>query len=157
MYNKWVYFREAKLDANLELVLGDYPYKLDKDKKKLVPNNPETKKISIKKQLQKYGYWIDDEFYDDCKIDVIDNAKCIVNFCGLIACSRWCRKWIDGKYKFYTYITIGYKNGYYIDLKIEDKWLSIKDSSVVKGTGTFIEMDKKAKYGYISVTDIKMT
>jgi len=155
MYQKWVYFREAKLDGKLELTLGDYPYILDENKEKIISLNPYKKELSKKKQIEKFGYWINDDFFDNCSIKVIDNKKSEVKFIGLIACGRWCRKWIDGKYKYYTYLTIGYKNGYYMDLKIEDKWLSIKNNILVEGDGTFIEIDKNAKYGYILVKDCK--
>lgn len=56
--------------------------------------------------IKKYEYWIDDDFYDGCGIKMIDKKSKTVKFTGLIACARWCRKWINGKYKFYTYITI---------------------------------------------------
>lgn len=155
MYKQWVHFREAKLDTKLKLELGYYPFMLDEKKEKIIPVKKvkENNNLTKKQQLDKYGYWIDDDFYDDCEIIVIDKKKSIVKFNGLIACGRWCRKWIDGKYKFYTYITIGYKNGMFIDLKISDKWISTKNL-VIKGTGIFIEVDRNAKYGYIEVESL---
>lgn len=155
MYRSWVYFREAKLDGNLKLELGEYPYILDNDVIKPVKKVKE-KELSKKEQLNKYGYWIEDEFYDGCGVQVIDKEKSLVKFTGLLACGRWCRKWIKGKYKFYTYLTIGYKNGFYIDLKIEDKWMPTKGGNLVEGLGEFVEVDKIAKYGYISVDSCKI-
>ena len=155
MYRSWVYFREAKLDGNLKLELGEYPYILDNDVIKPVKKVKE-KELSKKEQLNKYGYWIEDEFYDGCCVQVIDKEKSLVKFIGLLACGRWCRKWIKGKYKFYTYLTIGYKNGFYIDLKIEDKWMPTKEGNLVEGSGEFVEVDKIAKYGYIIVDSCKI-
>ncbi len=165
MYRQWVYFREAKIDGNLELELGYYPFIFNEKKTKIIPIN-NIKKIDKDKnkeqelskieQIKKYGFWVNNEFLDECYVKVLDKNKSKVEFVGLVACGRWCRKWINGKYKFYTYITIGYKNGYYIDLKIVDKWISLKNAILVKGDGIFIELDKIAKYGYIEVETIKL-
>jgi DNA polymerase III alpha subunit len=155
MYRSWVHFREAKLDSNINLELGDYPFIIKNNTIYPANNKIEKEKLSKKEQLLKYGYWKDNEFFDDCTIQIINKNTCDVKFVGLIACSRWCRKWISGKYKFYTYITIGYKNGYYMDLKITDKWASTKGKILVEGSGKFIEVDKNVKYGYIEVNDLK--
>ena len=157
MYRSWVHFREAKIDGKVNLELGHFPFVLDVDTNTIRPvNKVKEKNLCQKEQLNKYGYWISDEFYEGCSVQVLDKEKSLVKFTGLLACGRWCRKWIKGKYKFYTYLTIGYKNGFYIDLKIDDKWISTKNANIIEGTGTFIEVDKSAKYGYISVEKCKM-
>ncbi len=158
MYRDWVHMREAKL-SGLELTFGDYPWKI-KDNK-LVSVNKKSRKeqtsSSIEKQFQKYGYWINDEFYPNCKIIVLDKNTAKVKFCGLIATGRWCRKWNkkDKQYKYFTYVTIGYQNGYYIDLVI-DKWQSISSNNLIEGIGHFKEYDKESSYGIINVTECKL-
>jgi DNA polymerase III alpha subunit len=172
MYHKWVHMREAKIDTGLKLALGNWPYKIIDDT--IMPvrfanaKRPEqgsglltvkgsiNNKLSKKDQIEQYGYWIEDEFYDGCGIKMIDIDKKIVKFVGLAACGRWCKKWINGKYKFYTYFTIGYRNGIYIDIKINDKWQKLNNKYLLEGTGIFKEIDREAKYAYIEVTDVKV-
>jgi DNA polymerase-3 subunit alpha len=158
MYRSWVHYREAKL-AGLKICLGGWPYRLSIDETQLVALNKinaDDESLDTKYQFEKYGYWIQDDFYPGCKIKVINKDTNLVEFNGLIACSRWCRKWINNKYNYYTYLTIGYKNGLYIDLKIKDKWLSIKKYNLITGNGIFKEICAKNHFGMINVNDFTL-
>lgn len=152
MYRTWVHYREAK-QAGIKLTLGQGPWKFDEDGETLVPitNLHRTnEKMTTKIQLLKYGYWIDNKFYGKCGINIIDNNSLKVKFSGLIATSRWCRKWSNGICKYFTYVTIGYQNAFFIDLTI-NKWITLGNHYIIKGEGIFKELDKQSSYGIINV------
>ena len=137
MYRKWVHFRQAFIEGGIQLSHCNYPYKLvDNRLISKRSNNFYSENISKIEQLKKYGYWIDNDFMDDCYVKIKNKKTFYVEFKGLVACSRWIKKWINniGK-KYYTYITIGYSNGHFIDLKIDDKW--IKSSIFISGYGIY--------------------
>lgn len=156
MYRPWVHYREAKM-AGLKLTLGRRPWKLKDDGETLISvfsDNNNSKKLTMSQQFNMYGYWIENKFYEDCGVNIVDHQSLKVKFSGLIAIGRISRKYVDKSYKYYTYITIGYQNSYYIDIVI-DKYVNFWDYDKIEGHGIFKELDKQANYGIINAISYK--
>jgi len=90
------------------------------------------------KHFYKYGYWIDKEFIDkNMYVDINENKKLKCTFRGLIASSKFYKKYNINKkkYDYVTFITIGYKNSVFIDIVVK-KWISTKGKNICSGCGT---------------------
>ncbi len=147
-YRKWVHFREAH-KAGLKICLGSKPFTLEGNK--LIPtkyyyNNNYNNKMY---QYKKYGYWIDDEFLDNCfyyeywkdilsthknihKYIICDKKIRYANFCGLIATGRAYKK--EDNIGFLTFITICSKDGVYHDIIING-YNKIAQYDIISGYG----------------------
>jgi DNA polymerase-3 subunit alpha len=127
MYRDWVRIREG--------IIAGLTFKGDE-------------KLDNKTHFYKYGYWIKENFIDgDMYVEIIDDKKLTCEFRGLIACSRFYKKYNKktNKYDFITFITIGYKNSVYIDIIVK-KWIATKNKNVCSGTGRLF-----LKNGYASI------
>ena len=158
-YRPWVHFREA-INSGLEIKLGYRPWKLESDGKTLYSVNSKKTKGDIKitnKNLQYkiFGYWNHKEFLDDMYVKVINQKSSLVEFRGLIAIGKYHRKKVQGKYEYVTFVTIGYKNGYYVDLVL-NKSRSISEYDIIKGTGTIV-IHKNTKYIHLDVQEYKLS
>lgn len=103
------------------------------------------------KHFYKYGYWISENFLDEnMYVDIIENKKFKCVFRGLIASSRFYKKFNVNKkkYDYVTFITIGYKNSVFIDIVVK-KWISTKGKNIFSGSG-FINI-KNNDYATINV------
>ena len=119
MYRDWVHIREGLL-SGLKMRGDDTIDKL--------------------KHYYKYGYWLDNDFLDDnMYINIIDENILDCEFRGLIACSRWYKRYNkkNKKYDFITFVTIGYKNLKYIDLIVKG-WINVKTKHICHGFGKLI-------------------
>ena len=105
------------------------------------------------KHFNKYGYWIQNDFIDkNMYVDIIDKDKLSCEFRGIIACSRFYKKYnkYSKKYDFITFVTIGYQNSVYIDIIVK-KWITIKNKNFCSGNGVLF---LKNGYASINVKDI---
>ena len=103
------------------------------------------------KHFYKYGYWISKEFIDkNMYVDITENKKFKCVFRGLIASSKFYKKYNTNKkkYDYVTFITIGYKNSVFIDIVVK-KWISTKGKNICSGSGTIII--KNNDYAIINV------
>jgi DNA polymerase III alpha subunit len=115
-YRQWVQIREA--------VIAGVQVKGDKD-------------LTNIEHFGIHGYWIGNDFIDNnMYVNIINDKKQTCEFRGLIASGKWYKKFNKKikKYDTCTFITIGYKNGIYIDLIIKG-WISVKNRNVCSGTG----------------------
>jgi hypothetical protein len=80
-------------------------------------------------------------------VEITDEKKLTCTFRGLIACSRFYKKYNSKtkKYDFITFVTIGYKNSVYIDIIVK-KWITIKNKNICSGNGFLF-----LKNGYASI------
>lgn len=127
MYKKWVHYCEAK-KSGLKLVLGKPPWKVIDNK--LINKCYQTKLISNKiQEYKEYGYWTHPDFIENM---YYKQKKGKHYFRGLIATYR--------KYKRkkcnLTFVTLGYDNGKYIDISINNN-VSLFNKDVVEGYGKF--------------------
>ncbi len=119
MYRDWVHIREGLL-SGLKI-------------------NGEIELDNIK-HFYKYGYWLNNDFIDNnMYVDIINNRTLQCKFRGLIASSKFYKKYNKNskKYDYVTFLTIGYKNSIYIDIIIK-KWISIKGKNICSGSGNLI-------------------
>ena len=127
MYRQWVHVREA--------LTNGVDFKGEKD-------------LTNISHFYKYGYWINDDFIDNNMfVDItgkerkVDDEKyeMFCEFRGLIACSRWYKKYNKKtrKYDLLTFVTIGYKNNVYIDLVVKN-WIAVKGKNICSGKGTLV-------------------
>jgi DNA polymerase III alpha subunit len=96
----------------------------------------------------KYGYWLGKDFIDlNMYVDITNEEMLTCVFRGLIACSRWYKKYnkTTKKYDYVTFITIGYKNSIYIDITVKG-WIGIKNKNICSGKGKL-----KLSNGYASI------
>ena len=103
------------------------------------------------KHFYKYGYWISEEFIDEnMYVNITENKKLKCTFRGLIASSKFYKKYNINKkkYDYVTFITIGYKNSVFIDIVVK-KWISTKGKNICSGSG-FINI-KNNDYATINV------
>ena len=133
-YRKWVHMNEAKT-AGLELINGDRPYKMKKNK--LISYGKKYKQLDdIIEQYKDYGFWLSKEFLPNMYLNIIDEDipltenKYFVKFRGLIAIGRVNRK----PRNISTFVTIGYDNGKYVDL-IFDKIVYYYPYDIIEGEG----------------------
>lgn len=159
MYHRWVHYREA-INAGVVIPIGFAPWKLLEDgatvisvntKKKKQISNPESFKTKVS-QFRRVGYWTSNEFIENMYVKVVSGRN--VRFRGLIAASKWNRKGINGKTKYSTFITIGYKNGHYIDL-ILNKWQTTMDYDIISGDA-IVKTYKHTNYLSLDVLNYKM-
>ncbi len=160
MYRTWVHFSEAK-KAGIKLTLGKKPWKLyddkligygnDKNRGKVTKEMLESKTRSIN-EYRLYGYWTDPDFLPDMYVKILNENAGYVEFRGLIATGRqYKNKNTDSKN---TFITIGYKTGYFIDITISGLYkVSIFDA--IKGKGYVKEYVKGSNYLIIDVKEHK--
>ncbi len=128
MYKSWVHVREAILSG--VKYIGE-------------------EKLDNISHYYKHGYWIGKDFIDqDMYVDITNERKLTCMFRGLIACSRWYKKFNKKtkKYDYVTFVTIGYKNSIYIDLTVKG-WISTKNKHVCSGKGKL-----NLTNGYASIT-----
>lgn len=167
MYRKWVHFSEAKT-SGLKLTLGCKPWIIkngelvgkgvDKYRKNIYdPNSPIDQYLT-------YGYWTSKKFLPGMYLKILDERKKLVEFRGLIATGRPYR----GNYNKFknntrsrikgrdtegcTFITIGYKTGYFIDLTIYGLH-KIGWCDIVKGKGYLKQYIQDVEYLTIDVTE----
>ncbi len=129
MYRDWVHIREGLLSG----------LKINGEKE-----------LDNIKHFYKYGYWISDDFIDEnMYVDITNNKTLQCNFRGLIATSKFYKKYNKNtkKYDYVTFLTIGYKNSIYIDIIIK-KWISIKGKNICSGSG---KLNIKNDYACINV------
>ena len=127
MYRSWVHIREGILSGLT--FKGDY-------------------ELNNKEHFDKYGYWIKNHFIDkNMYVAITDDDKLTCDFRGLIACSRFYKKYNKNtkKYDFITFITIGYENNVYIDIIVK-KWIALKNKTICYGNGNLF-----LKNGYASI------
>lgn len=135
MYRNWVHIREG--------ILSGLTFKGEEN-------------LDNKEHFYKYGYWIKSNFIDkNMFVEITDDNKLTCTFRGLIACSRFYKKYNSKtkKYDFITFITIGYKNSVYIDIIVK-KWITIKNKNICSGNG-FLFL--KNGYASINVENITFT
>ena len=133
MYREWVGKREA--------ILAGVKYK----------GEPE---LDNQAHYYKYGYWLGKDFIDsDMYVDIVNEKILTCEFRGLIACSRWYKKYnkTTKKYDYVTFITIGYKNSIYIDITVKG-WIGIKNKNICSGKGKL-----KLLNGYASINTDEIT
>ena len=70
-------------------------------------------------------------------VNITENKKLKCTFRGLIASSKFYKKYNINKkkYDYVTFITIGYKNSVFIDIVVK-KWISTKGKNICSGSGT---------------------
>ncbi len=127
MYREWVYAREA--------ILAGVDYKGNEE-------------LDNQSHYYKYGYWLGNDFIDlDMYVDITNEKSLTCVFRGLIACSRWYKKYNKStkKYDYVTFVTIGYKNSTYIDITVKG-WIGIKNKNICSGKGKL-----KLSNGYASI------
>jgi DNA polymerase III alpha subunit len=127
MYREWVGKREA--------ILSGVKFTGDSE-------------LDNKSHYYKHGYWIGDNFIDsNMYVDITNERTLTCEFRGLIACSRWYKKYnkMTKKYDYVTFITIGYKNSIYIDITVKG-WIGIKNKNICEGKGKL-----KLSNGYASI------
>jgi hypothetical protein len=150
-YRKWVHFIEAK-NAGIKLCLGKRPFDLVKenDSTKLICLNDKLKNQDLSSHINSpgptqylnWGYWIQDEFLQGMYLNVLesddklDPNHYMVEFMGLIATGRI---YYSSGYKYHkgeglTFLTIGYANGKYLDIKI-NKPINYHSYDLIKGIG----------------------
>ena len=116
MYRQWVHIREA-ICSGVKITCDD--------------------SIDNLTHYYKYGFWLGPDFIDsNMYVEVLDEYKMTCQFRGLIASSKYYKKY-NGKTKSYdliTFITIGYKNSTYIDLVVKG-WVKTVGSNVCAGKG----------------------
>lgn len=133
MYREWVYAREA--------ILSGVEYTGDPT-------------LDNQAHYYKYGFWLGNNFIDsNMYVDITNEKTLSCVFRGLIACSRWYKKYnkISKKYDYVTFVTIGYKNSIYIDITIKG-WISIKNKNICSGKGKL-----KLSNGYASINADEIT
>lgn len=117
MYRRWVHIREAICSGV-----------------KITCDNT----IDNLTHFYKYGFWLGNDFID-CQrmyVNIIDDNKNTCEFRGLIATSKYYKKY-NNKTKSYdlvTFITIGYSNHIYIDLVVKG-WVKTKHQNICSGKG----------------------
>lgn len=117
MYRRWVHIREAICSGV-----------------KITCDNT----IDNLTHFYKYGFWLDNDFIDSQRmyVNIIDDNKNTCEFRGLIATSKYYKKY-NNKTKSYdlvTFITIGYSNQIYIDLVVKG-WVKTKHQNICSGKG----------------------
>ena len=132
MYRDWVHVREG--------LLSGLKFKGDESIDKI-------------KHYYKYGYWLGKDFIDDnMYVNIVCENKLDCEFRGLIACSRWYKKYNKKirKYDYVTFVTIGYKNLTYIDIILKG-WVSLKSKNICNGIGKLV-----LNNGYASINATKI-
>ena len=157
MYRSWVHFWEAN-KSGLELTLGSKPWRIKnnkligkgKNKRKLDEN------LTQSEQYLTYGYWTQKTFFEDTYVKVIKVQKKskFIEFRGLIATGRkYSRKSNRfSKKKGYTFITIGYGTGTYIDLTLDGVY-NFSNKHIISGTGFLKKYIDESEYYSINVLD----
>lgn len=117
MYRKWVHVREA-ICAGVKISCDN--------------------SLDDLTHFYKYGFWFGNDFIDSKRmyVNIINQYKNICEFRGLIACSKYYKKF-NSKTKTYdlvTFITIGYANQIYIDLIVKG-WVKTKHQNICSGKG----------------------
>ena len=117
MYRRWVHIREAICSGV-----------------KITCDNT----IDNLTHFYKYGFWLGNDFIDSQRmyVNIIDDNKNTCEFRGLIATSKYYKKY-NNKTKSYdlvTFITIGYSNQIYIDLVVKG-WVKTKHQNICSGKG----------------------
>ena len=137
MYDKWVFFRHA-VAAGLQLTLGKPPWTIQDD---VIVGSETYASQGQRLDLQKHGYWIEDQFLDNCyyKEWIGENDKIYVSFRGLVATYR---KYTgektnkNGESKQYkvTFVTMGYDNDKMLDLVVHGR-PQVGRFKIIEGTG----------------------
>ena len=168
MYRTWVHFSEAK-KCGAKLTLGRKPWKLKGDTLYGYGKDKNKGKLELKTSIDEYktyGFWTSPEFLPNMYVKVIDNYTGTVEFRGLIATGRIYRSSYYRKTNFHksknnnnknqdcTFITIGYKTGYLIDLTVYGIY-KIGLWDVIRGKGKVKEYVKGGDYLTIDVTEHK--
>lgn len=154
-YRRWVHPREAIADG-IDLPLGYGPWKLYDNRvvsvnKKKKADKEITDKLA---QYKTYGYWTGKEFLDNMYVQFIKKGGNLVKFRGLIAAGRWHRKWSGGKYKYSTFVTIGYQTGHFVDL-ILDRWQSVKGYDAISGQARIMS-NQRDSYIHLNVMEYQL-
>jgi len=151
-YRKWVHYNEAKT-SGIELCAGKKPYKLKGNK--LISLGKKLEKFDDSmKQYKDYGFWISPDFLPNMYLEIIHDDIPLpenyysVKFRGLIATGRINNK---NKYNYnkkdesITFVTLGYKNGKYVDITI-NKNFPFYHYDIVEGEGILSSYDNKEVY-----------
>jgi DNA polymerase III alpha subunit len=146
-YRDWVHYREAI--RHIPIVNERGPYGFNVDRTSLISINNSSIQTRLftdnKSDYLKNGFWTGRKFLEGMYYYIRDDGeKKRAYFCGLIATYRFYR---DEGAKI-TFVTLGYDNGYYIDLII-DKIMSLSKTHFIKGNGIL------TSNGYISVKSIE--
>jgi hypothetical protein len=116
MYREWVHIREA-ICSGVRISCDD--------------------SLDSITHFYKYGFWLGKDFIDpNMYVNIINEKNLFCEFRGLIACSKYYKKYNNQKksYDLITFITIGYSNQKYIDLIIKG-WIKTSFKNICSGNG----------------------
>jgi DNA polymerase-3 subunit alpha len=135
MYRKWVHVHEA-ISSGVKITCDDT--------------------INDLEHFYKYGFWLGKNFLDsNMYVNLIDEKKLTCEFRGLIATSKYYKKY-NNKTKsneLITFITIGYQTQIYIDIIVKG-WIKTKYKNVCSGNGK-IKLYRDKNYACIYSDEIK--